>query len=247
MGKMGFGYGSEYHLLRYLGYHRNELNHAIEKETGGRIIDWLDFSFDARGRFPHLDAEWKGLEFLPGFVDVKSAWTQFWPQTGNVPNWDAVGHLQLESHAEFILVEAKAHTSELLKDCGAREEGGLPMIRKAFAEIIGANAFNSTPEIWLKKYYQFANRLATLHFLIQHNVPSHLVFIYFTGEKWPAVNQQNREPVVCPKDEREWDSALQEMYHHLGLTGSSVLEERVHRVFLPVCGQAGERREHMAA
>ncbi|MGC9995545.1 MAG: hypothetical protein ABSE79_09505 [Terriglobia bacterium] len=248
MGKMGYGYGSEFHLLRYLGYHRRRLNLAIEKQTGGRMLDWLDFSFDARGRFPHLDAELKGLEFLPpDFEHVKSAWTQFWPQTGNVPNWDAVGHLQLESHTEFVLVEAKAHASELGSDCGAREEGGRKMIREAFATAIEANAFRSSPEKWLRKYYQCANRLATLHFLMQHNVPSRLVFIYFTGEKWPAGTEQNREPLVCPKDEREWGTSLQEMYDHLGLTKSSVLEERVHRVFLPVCGQSGERAEHLAA
>jgi hypothetical protein len=246
MGRMGYGYGSEFHLLRYLGYHRGDLNRAIGQQTGGRGLDWLDFDFDSHRKFPHLDAEWKGLEFLgPDAADVKLAWTEFWPQTGNPPNWDAVGHLQLESHTEFVLVEAKAHASELRSDCGARGEGR-QMIRKAFAKTIEANAFGSSPEKWLRKYYQCANRLATLHFLMQHNVPSRLVFIYFTGEKWPAGTQQNRGPVVCPKDEREWGSSLQEMYDHLGLTRSSVLEERVHRVFLPVCGQAGERQEHTA-
>jgi hypothetical protein len=38
-----------------------------------------------------LDREWKGLEFLDSASDVKSAWVKFWPQSGNVPNWDAVG------------------------------------------------------------------------------------------------------------------------------------------------------------
>ena len=31
MGKIGYTYGSEWHLLRYLGYHRNELNRQIEE------------------------------------------------------------------------------------------------------------------------------------------------------------------------------------------------------------------------
>jgi len=105
MGTMGSGYGSEFHLLRYLGYHRRDLNRAVEEQTGGRVIDWLDSQFDSRKRFPHLDVEWKGLEFLDPDVTVRSAWAEFWPQTGNVPNWDAVGLLRVESHVEYLLVE----------------------------------------------------------------------------------------------------------------------------------------------
>lgn len=40
MGKMGNGYGSEFHLLRYLGYHRHDLNREVEKTTGGRVTTW---------------------------------------------------------------------------------------------------------------------------------------------------------------------------------------------------------------
>lgn len=29
MGKIGFGYGSEYQLMRFLGRHRNEFNRRI--------------------------------------------------------------------------------------------------------------------------------------------------------------------------------------------------------------------------
>lgn len=237
MGIIGHGYGSEFHLLRYLGYHRRDLNHAIEQQSGGRVLDWLDFSFDARRRFPHLDSEWKGLEFLDPNVGVRSEWTTFWPQTGNVPNWDAVGLLQLGSHSEFILVEAKAHTSEIKSSCSAAENGGLPKIREALAETIKGNGFAADPEKWLSPYYQCANRLAHLHFLLGHNISTRLVFIYFIGENWPDTTPNNREPVSCPKNEQEWHPYLQAMYQHLGMTGASKLEQRIHRVFLPVSGQ----------
>jgi hypothetical protein len=55
MGRMGLGYGSEFHLLRYLGRHRRYLNRAIEDKFGGRVLDWLDFSFGAGGGFPHWE------------------------------------------------------------------------------------------------------------------------------------------------------------------------------------------------
>ena len=237
MGIMGHGYGSEFHLLRYLGYHRGDLNRAIGQQTGGRGLDWLDFDFDSHRKFPHLDAEWRGVDFLPpDFEGVKTAWAGFRPQTGNVPNWDAVGLLQADSHTEFILVEAKAHLEEVRSDCGAHEDGGLPKIRKAFAETIAAHGFKADPEKWLRPYYQCANRLATLHYLIQHNVLSRLVCVYFTGDdatryKWH---------VLCPQNEQEWNACLREMDKHLGMTGSSELQQRVHRVFLPVGGQASE-------
>src|SRR5579862_3664313 len=94
MGKMGDGYGSEFHLLRYLGYHRSALSRAVEKQTGGRVIDWLDCAFGGKEK---LDRECKGVDFLDSVPDVKSAWLKFWPQTGNVPNWDAF----VQSHYKF--------------------------------------------------------------------------------------------------------------------------------------------------
>ena len=47
MGKIGFTYGSEWHLLRYLGY-RNELNRQIEEVIPAKnvkIESWSDFHF----------------------------------------------------------------------------------------------------------------------------------------------------------------------------------------------------------
>src|SRR5208337_4362825 len=117
MGKMGNGYGSEFHLLRYLGYHRHELNGVVEKETGGRVSDWLDFAFGGEGK---PDREWKGVDFVGSASSVKSAWEKFWPQTGNVPNWDAVGRLDSNSGVEYLLVEAKAHVEELQSSCSAK-------------------------------------------------------------------------------------------------------------------------------
>ena len=121
MGKMGNGYGSEFHLLRYLGYHRHDLNRAVEKETGGRVSEWLDFAFGGEER---LDREWKGVDFVDSASDIKSAWMKFWPQTGNVPNWDAVGRLELNSGVEYLLVEAKAHVEELQSSCSASRTAG---------------------------------------------------------------------------------------------------------------------------
>lgn len=232
MGRIGDGFGSEFHLLRYLGYHRHKLNRAVEEHTGGRVLDWLDFGPERT--FRPLDAEWKGVDFVDPGLPVKSAWTKFWPQTGNVPNWDAVGLLQSGSHGEFLLVEAKAHIEEIKSSCSAKEEGGLPKIREALDATIRARGFAVDLKDWLSPYYQYANRLAHLHFLLQSNITARLIFIYFCGDNWGGRTLHDGTPPNCPKDEQQWQSHLQEMHRHLGLTGQSKLEERVHELFLRV-------------
>jgi hypothetical protein len=228
---MGNGYGSEFHLLRYLGYHRLDLNREVEKKTGGRVSDWLDFPFGGKGR---LDSEWKGVDFVGSASDVKPAWMKFWPQTGNVPNWDAVGRLESNSGVEYLLVEAKAHVEELKSSCSASKNGGLDMIRKALDATIRATGLTADAEDWLSPYYQYANRLAHLHFLTQHSIPARLVFIYFCGDNWGGKTLSNGKPPTCPKDAQEWDAYLKHMHDRLGVNGQSKLEDRVHRLFLPV-------------
>jgi hypothetical protein len=230
MAQMGIGYGSEFHLLRYLGYHRHELNRAVEGQTGGHVIDWLDFAFGTQGK---PDGEWKGVDFLESASDVKSAWLNFWPQTGNVPNWDAVGRLELHSGIEYLLIEAKAHVEELQSTCGANERGGLDKIRKALETTIQASGFTADVKDWLSPYYQYANRLAHLHFLITHHVPARLVFIYFCGDNWADKRLNGKSP-ECPRESNGWEAHLKKVHKHLHLSGHTQLEQRVHKLFLPV-------------
>lgn len=39
---MGKGYGSEWNLARYLGHRCGELDAAVARGAGGRLIRWLD-------------------------------------------------------------------------------------------------------------------------------------------------------------------------------------------------------------
>ncbi len=109
MGDLHAQYGSELHLLRYLGRHRHQLHKHIETVIPGRMIDWIDFNFDPS----NFDAVWLGVDFLPDYLPAKDRWKNFWPQTGTVQNWDAIGWIEVNSHPELLLVEAKAHAKEL--------------------------------------------------------------------------------------------------------------------------------------
>jgi hypothetical protein len=62
MEQIALGYGSEFHLLRWLGSHRNEFDKRVKGLIQVDNISWLDFDFDENNPIP--DKELKGLSFL---------------------------------------------------------------------------------------------------------------------------------------------------------------------------------------
>lgn len=223
MGRIGLGYGSEWHLLWYLGRHRTELTSRIADAVGASSVDWLDFP--TRKDDGHLlDAEWKGLDFLTNQT-VLDEWRKFWPQRAGVQNWDAVGRVCVDGINEWLLVEAKGHLAEISSNCAAKPEGGLGQITKALEETKCALGVQPTRD-WLNGHYQFANRLAVLHFLESQGVHARLLFMYFTGD-----STEGRD---CPRDEGAWTAALAGQDAHLGLPVDHTLSRRVHRLFLPI-------------
>ena len=62
MSEMSLGYGSEYHLLRFLGHHRQYLNNTIldALDKKNEIIEWLDYPMNTNRA--SLDGELKGIE-----------------------------------------------------------------------------------------------------------------------------------------------------------------------------------------
>jgi len=228
MGELGFGYGGEWHLLRYLGRHRRALDAAVKKTMPDvREIEWFDFRFSPNnGR---LDGELRGVEFLMDDEPAKLKWPSFWPSRGNVPNWDAVALLTTQSNdLVWMLVEAKAHLGELASSCQAKEAGGLEVIQTALRETKTAMGVHPARD-WINAYYQHANRLAVLHHFNKHGPPSaRLLNIYFLGDKNPHAK--------CPTTWDEWGPALEAREQHLGLNHRSDLEKQVYSMFLPVCG-----------
>jgi hypothetical protein len=229
MSKVGYGYGSEYHLLRYLGYHRGVLKQQVDEATGGELINWLDFPFSASPlRFYH--AEWRGISFLRDNEragNVHEAWRSFWPQTGAAPSWDAVGIMNRGGETAWLLVKAKSHLAELKSDCAASGKAK-PLIERALAGT--RQTLGASPDCdWTSPYYQFCNRLAILHFLLDHGVTADVLFIYFTGDRFA------RNPsIVCPQSAEEWQPALAVMHGKVGWPGNGALAPHVHELFLPM-------------
>jgi hypothetical protein len=224
MARMGVGYGSECHLLRFLGRHREQLDRLVLDALGGVALRWCDYPFNPAA--PWLDGEWKGIGFLRDAAALEPAWKATWPTTGNAPNWDAVGEALIGGMWEWVLVEAKANVEELRSSCQAKEEGGRPLIAKTFAET-KADLGVPDDRDWLSGYYQFCNRLAVLNFLRRNGIHARLLFIYFTGDR-------SGPGRTCPPDAAGWEQALGAQQQHIGLPTGHPLEGRIHRLFVPV-------------
>ncbi len=221
MAGIGPGYGSECHLLRYLGRHRALLDRAVLTATGAAGVEWLDFPFDASRDWG--DGEWKGLEFLAPDSPARKAWSEAWPARGNPPNWDAVARIEHDSGPEWLLVEAKANAEELASTCAASDAGGRALIAATLARTKAALGVDAGRD-WLAGHYQYANRMAVLHLLVATGEEARLLFIYFTGDRHPTA--------TCPADEAEWESFLGAQAAHIGLPAGHPLADRVHTVFL---------------
>ncbi len=166
MSKVGYGYGSEYHLLRYLAYHRGVLKQQVDEATGGELINWLDYPFSASPqRFYH--GEWQGIDFLRDNEragNVHEAWRSYWPQTGTAPSWDAVGIMNKAERTAWVLVEAQSISA--ISRAIARPAQGQAADRARPGRHQAVARHRCRLVQWMSPYYGFCNRLAILHFLL---------------------------------------------------------------------------------
>ena len=235
--RLAIGYGSAWHILRCLGWQRERFSTRIAGDIGASKITWLDFPSYKKNQIftslaPIRDAEWTRIDFIRN-EQVQEAYNSFWPRGGNQQNWDAIGKATIDGKEEWLLVEAKGHLEEIFyKATEAKECGGRPMIRATFISTIESLGYNNIDasvlaEEWLNGYYQYANRFATLHFFTSQKIAARLVFLYFCGDKWP-------EPKKCPIDKNGWQEIVKNVHDKLGLKGTSMLEKRVHEVYVNV-------------
>jgi len=199
MAQIGYGYGSEFQLMRFLGHHRHLLESEICKQTGigeGKF-NWLDFDFADRRKVISGDKELSGLLFLSKIPfldketvdDILKDYTSYKISNINTwQSWDAIFTLD----NTIYLVEAKAHVSEM---------ASTPQKRESKNEILSfmKNNLSDLPvsSEWLKSYYQLANRLATTAFLQNHLNPkgfsAKTICIFFTnGFSKPILGERNK-------------------------------------------------------
>lgn len=120
----------------------------------------------------------------PGFLtdEQRRLVTGWWlavPERAETPNWDIVCTCTIEGRSGLLLVEAKAHTSELKPDdcCGARNKDNRDRIKDAIAE-----ASQKLGEGWrlsTASHYQLSNRFTWAWKVANLGVPVVLVYMGF--------------------------------------------------------------------
>jgi hypothetical protein len=199
--------------LRWIQCLVNQHPAVLDSGVGITGIDW---------RSPRADdgyAEYRDEKFLErlGITLPKRSLPDFWPSGG--PQWDALGRAV---SGEIILIEAKAHISELLSSPMQASDSSAELIGASLKEA--AVALKASPGTdWSKRFYQYANRLAHAWFLAQTNgLPVRLAFVYFIGDA----------DMDGPLSRREWEAALTVLHEALGLRGK--LPRYVVEVFIDV-------------
>lgn len=190
MAQIGYGYGSEFQLLRFLGHHRHLLEESLRDKIGNSNSHfyWFDFDFTDREKVVSGDSEMCGLSFLERKVPQI---TPICNQLKELPwifdrwqYWDAV--FMLDDVIYFV--EAKAHKDELKS--GNKQHGGTNS--KAILDFMKGQ-FNNATENWLKDYYQFANRLSTISYLNKNGIKCKLVNLFFIDGYYDRERDINKD------------------------------------------------------
>jgi hypothetical protein len=209
------GKGSQRWLQIAVNRRPEVLDRALREAAAlGGDIEWL--SPLATERF----AEYSDNAMLARLgVEPKVPLARFWPVGG--PRWDGLARA---ASGDVFLVEAKAHIGEMVSGGCRATEPALSMIR-ASLEAVKRDLLPKAGEVdWSGAFYQYANRLAHLHFLrVQNGIPAHLVFVYFL----------NAEEMGGPSEVAEYRGAIRVIEQYLGL-GRHRLGRFVHKVFVDV-------------
>jgi exonuclease III len=176
-------------------------------------IEWL--SPLAKERFLEY-RDYPALKRLGLKID-RERLRDFWPAGG--PMWDGLART---STGDVLLVEAKAHISELVSGGSRASAKSLQHIRKSLAMVQEKLAVGGTPD-WCGPFYQYANRLAHLQFLRDSGVRAHLLFVYFL----------NAQDVFGPSSKDEYLGAIKVIEAALGLRRDK-LSRYVHKLFIDV-------------
>lgn len=235
MAKIGYGYGSEFQLLRFMGRHRLLLEEIIKKSINvDGTIKWLDFEFKDLDNDFVGDKELAGVDFLNqlSFVTDETI-KEINREIDNYEvrpmvsrqSWDALFTID----DTLYIVEAKAHYDEMLtKDYErASNEKILAFMKAMLPEI------NVTEE-WLKDYYQLANRLAFSALLSKHGVKTKTMCLFFENgyQRKAIINNELR--VLTDKDtsRQQFEDAMEKEMKTLGITHKNIYDIMTPSVFV---------------
>ena len=225
MAEIGYGYGSEWHLMRFMARHRDVLEEIIRRELGvddnnKDVFHWLDFDFNINGNGITLDDELKGLSFIdkasnivfdPEVVKtIDSHYIKGWKSGRGAQSWDAV----FTYNNTIYLVEAKARIGEI-KDSRKNHGGESKEIIKDLMTNQLIKFGIQVSDAWMGEYYQLANRLTTAALLNNCGIKAKCLYLYFLNGYDKPNDNQNAE-------EKSFKKAVDDEMNALGLDPDSV-------------------------
>lgn len=219
MAQIGHGYGSEWHLLRFLGRHRNLLEKEIKEQLKldeKSSFNWLDFEFAEREKIISGDKELIGLSFL-GEKDFFKEYP--W---GNSQSWDAI----VKINDTWYLVEAKAHISEIRGGkCQATKDSKKNILEFMDTQMkpFGVNVKDN----WLGDYYQMANRLAVAAYLNNKDISTKVLYIYFEDGYYDDTQDKD-----LGNTRKEFEKEIEKEKETLGIDKDPKIDELLCEVFI---------------
>jgi hypothetical protein len=153
-------------------------------------------------------AEYYDQAFLDrlGLTRLATPLEEFWPAGG--PRWDGLART---ASGKVVLVEAKAHIEEMVDFRSKASPDSLARIIHAL-EMAKAGSGAAADAPWPSPFFQYANRLAHLHFLVELNqVDAYLLFVLFA----------DAPDVPVPATAEQWEGAHRLAWRSLGLGATS--------------------------
>ncbi len=150
-----------------------------------------------------------------GLRNLPTPLKRFWPPGG--PRWDGLARTE---SGKVLLVEAKAYIEEAVDYRSRAGSDSLKLITRSLADA--KKAFGARPEAsWDAPFYQYANRLAHLHFLAGlNNVDAYLLFVYFA----------DAQDVPRPCAAQHWEGAIRLVAKCLGIESHKYRNRVAHLV-----------------
>jgi hypothetical protein len=190
-------HGSQYQLQLYVNQHGDELSRQVIGGLSGIAAD-----AQVRWVSPLVKKKYKeywDARFLDSLdlTEFRKQLKEFWPRGG--PHWDALAKIENVGRPGVVLVEAKAHSSEIYNKKGC-------VAVAASREVIEASLRRTCEwlkiaygPMWTGSLYQSANRLAHLYFLREiAKVDAWLVNIYFLDDRgYKATSREEWTPAIA--------------------------------------------------
>ncbi|MGI8314649.1 hypothetical protein [Halobacillus mangrovi] len=216
--------GSQRLIEEYVNHQPDSLNKQILKASPS-LLSFINENKQIIWKSPLKENKY--YEYQDDFLDVNYKWNLakellkiFWPKNG--PKWDGIALVKNDNGQKgLLLVEAKAHTNEMVSKVKATNEKSLEMIKSTIIKVKTVSGSQTPIDPWLHRYYQLANRLAYLYLLnYKLEIPTWLVLVNFVDDQ-----------TLKPTPEEEWLNHYQEVYKELDIKPESFLFNRLVTIF----------------